>query len=428
MKKLLILSFLTTFAWISYAGDFTADTTRACVPALITFTETGGGVGWEWDFGDGSTKVYTNPAPHPYTSPGVYTITCKVTYSDGSSEVVTKTGYVTVSAGPKVSLTANKKVICPGDPINFTATVTPGGNAVSSYSWDFGDGTTSNTMNPTHVYTTSGTRSVSLRATDTIGCSNRADSIQYILINPEPTANFTVSDSAFCVKTAGETRQATFTNLSDASATSFYWSFGDGTNSTQKDPPTKTYGVGFYDIELIATNTYGCKDTMTKSSYIAVAIFEATFSASDTVVCGLGKTVTFTGTGYGANFYKWDFGNGKEGIGTNGVTTKYDSPGKYTVTTIATSRLGCSDTMVKQQAIWVFDEIDPIVEIHDTDHCDPNAAIIFLNKTTTDPADDLGLSDASWDFGDGSANAKGDSVAHVYGSYGSWEARGWITT
>ena len=91
----------------------------------------------------------------------------------------------------------------------------------------------------------------------------------------------------------------------------------------------------------------------------------------------IGKSSIFTGTGYGANFYKWDFGNGKEGIGTIGVSTTYDTPGKYTITTIATSRLGCNDTAVKQQAIWVFDDVEPIIEIHDTDHCDPNATIFF---------------------------------------------------
>ena len=428
MKKLLILSCLTIITWLANAGNFKADTTKVCTGTVVTFSDLGGGVGWEWDFGDGSSISVTNPATHPYNIGGVFTVTCKVKYSDGSSEILTKTNYITVSAGPTVSFTANKKVICPGDVINFTSNVTPGGNAVKSYFWDFGDGNTSNTANPSHAYTSSGTRSVSLKATDTIGCPNKADSINYVLINPEPVANFTVSDSVFCVENNSVTKQVTFTNQSDASSTSFYWDFGDATNSTQKNPPTKTYGVGYYNIKLVATNSYGCKDTMIKANYVAIVVFEASFKASDTVVCGLGRTVTFTGTGYNANFYKWNFGNGYEGVGTVGVTTKYDSPGKYTITTIATSRLGCSDTMIKQQAIWVFDDVDPDIYIHDTDHCNPNATIFFVNRTKTDPANDLGLSDASWDFGDGSANVKGDSVTHVYKNYGSWTARCWVTT
>lgn len=427
MKKLLIISFLTLVAYVANAGNFVADTTKGCVPMVITFTENGGGVGWEWDFGDGSTPVYTNPAPHPYTTAGVYTVTCKVTYQDGTSEIVTKRNYIIVSAGPTVSFTANKTSICPWETINFTSTVNPGGNAVKSYSWDFGDGSMDNTANPSHTYSSSATRTVTLTVYDTIGCNTKKQIQNYITVKPTPTANFSATDSTFCVKTAGETRQVTFTNTSD-SATSFYWDFGDGTNSTQANPPTKTYGTGYYDVSLIVTNSVGCKDTILKSNYVAVVVFEASFQASDTVVCGLGKTVTFTGTGYGANFYKWDFGNGKEGIGTIGVNTIYDAPGKYTITTIATSRLGCNDTAVKTQAIWVFDDVDPIIEIHDTDHCNPNATIFFLNRTVTKPEDDLGLSDASWDFGDGSTNVKGDSVTHVYGSYGSWESRVWVTT
>ena len=90
---------------------------------------------------------------------------------------------------------------------------------------------------------------------------------------------------------------------------SYLWDFGDGSTSTQQNPPTKTYPVGFYNVSLIVTNNHGCKDTLKRIDQVIVAVFEASFKASDTVVCGLGKTVTFTGTGYGANFYKWDFGD-----------------------------------------------------------------------------------------------------------------------
>ena len=428
MKKTITILAAILISKSLFGGNFKADTTKICTRTIVTFSENFGGIGWEWDFGDSSSKVYTNPASHPYKNPGVYTVTCKILYGDGTIEIVTKTNYITVLEGPKFTFTVDKKIICPGESINFSSTITSGGNAVKSYFWDFGDGNTSNSANPSHTYTSSGTRSVSLKVTDTIGCPNKIDSINYILIHPKPVVNFIASDSVFCVENNSATKQVTFTNQSDVSSTSFYWDFGDGTNSTQKNPPTKTYGAGFYNVKLEATNSYGCKDTIIKSNYIAVVVFEASFKASDTVLCEPGKTVIFTGTGYNANFYRWDFGNGYKGVGTVGVNTKYDKPGKYTVTTIATSRLGCSDTMVKQKAIWVYDKKLPNIEIHDTDHCNPNASIVCINHELGDSTDDLGLSHIVWDFGDNSVNGNKDSLTHNYGKYGSYALKALVTT
>ncbi|MDD2622245.1 MAG: PKD domain-containing protein [Bacteroidales bacterium] len=428
MRKILILSLLSLLAWHVKAQDFKADTTKGCVPALINFNALIGDT-WEWDFGDGSTPVFTNPASHAYMSAGVYTVKCTINFANGNpQQIITKTNYITVSAGPNVDFTADFTSVCPGESISFTSSVSPGGNAVQSYLWDFGDGYNSTLENPSHTYFTSATRTVSLRVIDTIGCSKRAEKQNYITIKPEPVASYRTSDSVFCVEDNTMSRQVTFYDQSSSDVVSYLWDFGDGSTSTQQNPPTKTYPVGFYNVSLIVTNNHGCKDTLKRIDQVIVAVFEASFKASDTVVCGLGKTVTFTGTGYGANFYKWDFGDGREGVGTMGVQNSYTNPGKYTIRTIATSRLGCSDTMTKVDAIWVFDTDSAIVEIHDTDHCNPNAPIIFINRTQTDPADDLGLSNASWDFGDGSANIQGDSVSHVYGYYGSFETRAWITT
>ena len=427
MKKILILSILSLLTWNINAQDFTADTTKGCLPATIQFNALIG-ASWEWDFGDGSTHSFTNPATHNYTTAGTFTVKCTIKFADGSpDQIITKTNYITISGGPSVDFSANYTQVCPGETISFTSSVSPGGNAVHSYFWDFGDGVTDNTANPSHTYGSSATRSVSLRVTDTNGCSKKADKINYIYIKPEPVANFSASDSVFCVEDGNQTRQITFYDQSSSDVVSYLWDFGDGTTSTQKNPPTKTYPVGFHDVSLVVTNNEGCKDTIKRIDFAIVVVFEASFQASDTVICGTGRPVTFSGTGYGANYYKWQFGDGKEGLG-NTINHTYTNPGKYTITTVANSKYGCTDTMVKTSAIWVFDIDTAVVEVHDTDHCNPNATIIFINKTITDPNNDLGLSEASWDFGDGSTNVKGDTVTHVYGSYGSWEARGWITT
>ena len=304
MRKILILSLLSLLAWHVKAQDFKADTTKGCVPAIINFNALIGDT-WEWDFGDGSTPVFTNPASHAYTSAGVYTVKCTINFANGNpQQIITKTNYITVSAGPNVNFTADFTSVCPGESISFTSSVSPGGNAVQSYLWDFGDGYNSTLENPSHTYFTSATRTVSLRVIDTIGCSKRAEKQNYITIKPEPVASYRTSDSVFCVEDNTMSRQVTFYDQSSSDVVSYLWDFGDGSTSTQQNPPTKTYPVGFYNVSLIVTNNHGCKDTLKRIDQVIVAVFEASFKASDTVVCGLGKTVTFTGTGYGANFYK----------------------------------------------------------------------------------------------------------------------------
>jgi PKD repeat protein len=428
-KLLLFLSILIT-PILTFA-DFSANVTQGCAPVMVTFNETSGnGVNWEWDFGDGSTTIYNNPANHQYNTAGVYTVTLTVRYSDGSSEVITKTNYIRISTGPTVSFIANYTSVCPGEVVTFTPTVNPGGNNIGSYFWDFGDGNISSTATPTHIYYTSGTRSVSLEVVDTMGCKTKVSNTNYIFIKPTPVANFTSTTNVFCIEDLSQTRQVTFSDSSDTSAISYYWDFGDGTNSSQKNPPAKTYSRGNYDITLIVTNAYGCKDTIIKSKYVMVGLFEATYTLSDSVLCGLGKSVIISGTSNAQ--YKFETYNSggamvHQQLGSNKSYT-FTNPGKYDIKSMATSTLGCADTLYKSQAIWVFDDVDPVIYIHDTDHCEPTAIIYFQNFTITDSIYDLGLSDASWDFGDGSTNVTGDSVTHVYNSFGSWEVRVWVTT
>ena len=302
MKKALIIGILILFVWHANAGGFIADTIKGCLPGfIVTFTDTtANATTWEWDFGDGSTKTYTNPSPHTYSKAGNFTVTCKVSFPNGSSQIFTKTNFIKISGGPNVSFYANKTQLCPWESIQFTSVVSPGGNSIKSYLWNFGDGNTSTSSNPSYTYFSFGQRTVSLTVIDTMGCHKDTIISNYIQIYTTPTINFTASDSVFCADNNSVTKQVTFSNQSDSTATSFYWDFGDGTNSTLQQPSTKTYGVGFYSISLIAENKYGCKDTLTKAQYIAIVLFQATFTC-DSVLCGLNVSPSIAGTGYGAN-------------------------------------------------------------------------------------------------------------------------------
>lgn len=134
-------------------------------PLTVTFTDksTGSPTFWLWNFGDGGTSTLQNPS-HTYTNAGNYTVLLRVSNASGNN---TWTGVVTIHGSPlptayfiAVPLSGRRPLT-----VNF---VNSSSNA-TSYQWDFGDGKTSTVKDPIHIYTSPGTYSVSLTATNSRG-------------------------------------------------------------------------------------------------------------------------------------------------------------------------------------------------------------------------------------------------------------------
>src|SRR4029079_11103340 len=120
------------------------------------------------------------------------------------------------------------------------------GGGGNSYTWDFGDGSgTSSLQNPSHTYTTPGTYTVTLSAS--LGSCSDADSIvNYITVNPAPTAAFSAAN--VCL---GDVMN--FTNPSSG-ATSYSWNFGDGVGTSSSTNPSYTYSTAnTFTVALIAS-------------------------------------------------------------------------------------------------------------------------------------------------------------------------------
>ena len=137
-----------------------ASKTSGDAPLTVNFTGTAsGGTGtytYSWNFGDGKSSSNQNPS-HQYSTAGTYT--AKLTVDDGNKKTE-KTLTITattpsLSANPAASPNAGKPPLS----VNFTANVT-GGTKPYTYNWDFGDGTSSVSQNPTYTYSDPGTYSV----------------------------------------------------------------------------------------------------------------------------------------------------------------------------------------------------------------------------------------------------------------------------
>jgi gliding motility-associated-like protein len=212
---------------------------------------------FEWDFGDGSPRVKTGSSSitHSYQSAGTYNV--KLILSDdnycNSPDTVKKT----------LRIATNVKAlfeIPPAACVPYTAQFKNTSLAGQQFFWNFGDGSTSTLSDPSHLYTLSGTYTISLVAVDSATC-NITDSVKHTLtLSVKPTAEFSAAPQPPLVNTA-----ITFTNLSSPDAVRFKWLFGDkdtlSVNSAQ--PVSHEYNTtGTFNACLIAFNAIGCSDTV----------------------------------------------------------------------------------------------------------------------------------------------------------------------
>ena len=247
-----------------------ASPTTGNAPLNVAFTDTSTNspTAWNWNFGDGTTSTSKNPT-HTYSAAGTYTVSLTASNTAGSN-TATKTSYITATAVP----TGQKPVVA------FSASPTSGNaplsviftdasaNSPTAWKWTFGDGTTSTEKNPTHKYTTAGSYTVTLTATNAAG-SNTATKSAYIKVTSSTTSTPVAAFSGSPI--SGNTPlSVAFTDKSTGSPTSWKWSFGDNIYSTAKNPVHKYTKAGTYTVSLTVKNTAGSSSILKKTSYIIV--------------------------------------------------------------------------------------------------------------------------------------------------------------
>lgn len=290
----------------------------------------------------GGTGPYTYLWSNGYTNPTqtVPVGTYVVTVSDGTCSS-TDTVNVISAFQPTADFTWSGG--CAGSTVNFTdASTTQGG--INTWTWNFGDGTTSGLQNPTHTYPTSGTYNVTLLIENIYGCVDTI--VKPVTIVPIPLPAFTV-DTA-CVGSGIH-----FINTSSPSGLTYSWSFSNGSTSGSSNPTLIVGTSGNYSATLIVLDSLGCGDTLTKPFVVhpqPIANFNHTGSNC------LNTPISFTNTSTGSpTSYTWNFGDGSTSTATN-PTHSYASSGTYNVSLIAMNSFGCFDTIVQP----VFINLPPV--------------------------------------------------------------------
>lgn len=375
-------------------------TNTPCLGAVTNFTDLTSGtpINWEWNFGDGSPIDNTASPNHTYANNGTFTIT--LITSNAFSCVDTLIGTVQVNPLPIANFT--NTVICDGVSTSFTDLST----SAVQWSWNFGDGSpNSNSQSPFHLFPSNGTYQVQLVVHNVFGCSDTL--IQSVTVNPNPIADFNFNIACFSYPT----------NFIDNStgAIQWNWDFDDaGAVSIAQNNNYVFTSDGLYDVELIVTNVFGCRDT----SLQTVTVLPQPLSGfTNTTVCA-GQTVQFTDTSFGfPNTWFWDFADGSPIDNSQNPIHTFAIGGTYIISLISGNSSGCFDTTLVPVTVFTV----PTPDFSADTVCLFNITH-FIDLST----DAVALQNWYWDFDDGN-NSFSQNPTYIFQNPGVYNVSLTIT-
>jgi PKD repeat protein len=218
-------------------------------PTNVDYANTSKGAqDYNWIFGDGSRSTQTNPAL-TLTSAGTFYDTLIV--SDQFGCLDTAVSIIKIFDPPKADARISPLNGCVPLEVYFENLST---NYLSS-KWDFGNGDTSNQSDLTYSYDLVGSYLPSLIVYGNANCSDTFKLSTTIDVYPNPIADFDYSIE----------NVLTIFNNKSTGADSYLWDFGNGESSIQENPIYQFPESGIFNTLLVATNNFGCKDSISKS-------------------------------------------------------------------------------------------------------------------------------------------------------------------
>lgn len=303
----------------------------------------------KWSFGDGAYSTDFNTS-HTYTTSGLYKV-CLIVQKDNTCQRDTCAN-VQIQAAAACNLEANFTWHADAshiNQINFN-------NSSSHFEsgdiirWTFGDGSSSNDVNPNHTYASPGNYNVCIRIqkNNTPGTAPCVKEIckQVIVANEcRLEANFSFE------KDAANKNKFYFKNLSTpaASLVNVLWAFGDGTSSNALNPDHTYAHVGTYNVCLKVTSGTNCNKQICKT----IEIKEPEISCNDISKFTFIRSrvncleFKFTAAVQNANWkYVWLFG---DGTSSTSITPSHVYPrsGNYTVLLTVYKSATCVSTSHK---------------------------------------------------------------------------------
>ncbi|REJ82276.1 MAG: PKD domain-containing protein [Bacteroidetes bacterium] len=392
---------------------------NTCVGQSVQFTDLSTVVNttitdYLWDFGDTGNSMNQHPN-HTYSG-GVATYSVQLIVTAANGCIDTLMQDVKINNVPSASFTFNPSVACVNNDVYFQDLSTVSGDTISAWSWDFGDGNSSELFNPTHRFSTPGNKTVTLIAYSPTSCPSAPVQQSFNVVG-SPVAAFTFTDACL-----GQSNQ--FTDLSSTppgdTIQAYSWRFGVNDSTTLQHPSHTFANAGSFPVILSVITVNGCTDSDT--NYVPVyqppvsnfAFYNAC-SSQDTEFENLSTADSISAI----IAYNWNFGDPASGANNSSILTDplhtFSLPGTYLVSLISTSTYGCRDTITRTVQVRIS---SPVTFSYNA-AC-AGDSVSFINAGSA--------SDSTyfWDFGDGTFSFQ-KQPAHIYPNAGFYQAKLTVT-
>jgi gliding motility-associated-like protein len=398
--------------------NFTINPTYLCEePWCFQMIETtsGGADTFVWTFDDGSPAGNGDTVDHCYTldtniytvyDPIVYDVTLFTSSKWGClAQIQLQDTIYPVSA----FFSPDTAQGCAPLTIAFSDS-TRSRESIVSWEWDFSDGSTSTSQNPTHTYSDTGHFTVVLIAENSIGCKDTSYRVM-IDVGEKIALDFSIAPTTVCL---GDS--VTFTDISGSTEID-YWHFGtdDGRSGSCPDQNSQswTYNneTGLHDVTFSA-NINGCISDTTVANAVEVQGPSSKFFYNGH--CETPFLYSFEATLSDVESFTWDFGDGtvinSVDVNNTFINHTYAATGDYTVYLISQNATsGCSndtDSLVVHVR-EIYAEITG-----DTILCS-GLTYIFSSANSID--NNNSCNDGfRWDLGDGSQPTIKAGTSHSY--------------
>ena len=249
-------------------------------------------------------------------------------------------------ASVTATFTANPTAPTDHQPVLFDASASKSTTGtITSWQWNFGDGSTGSGETVSHSFNSSGDFEVKLTVTDSIGASNFTSQKITVGRGTNPAADFFVSPSSPVVD------QQVFFNATNSQPTgngrslvAYDWDFGDGSTGTGVTASHRYGAAGTYTVALTVTDDAGHKGVKSQSLVVGsgnpnaqITVSPPSGKVGDTISL-IGSQST-TAPGRTIVSYAWNFGDNSTGSGAT-TSHRYLTAGTFTVTLVVTDDQG----------------------------------------------------------------------------------------
>lgn len=380
---------------------------------------------YEWDFGDDSTPRKGEQVTHVFPGPGVYPVTLWVDDGTGLSNArAVSATRVTILARPLADAGGNREV-CSGEPILFDASGSrdPDGGLLL-YAWDFGDGETSDLINPSKSYERPGVYPVTLTVKNETGSRYGSAVDRIAAVVQEGPIAAAGPDRTVCTNQPVRFDGMQSTDA-DGAVNTFAWTFGDGGNGSGATPEYRYTRPGTYTVTLTISGDArnSCSPLDTDTAEVTVV------AAPEPVILGPDRGALDADLSFEAEIRNlgservaaltWEFGDGSTASGAE-VSHRFAEPGRYPVTLtleLEGGTKGC-DVLMANREITI--NAPPLAAFDAPLQASVGEDLRLDAGTSSDP--DGAITAFDWDFGDG-ASAGGVLVSHRYEKAGTYGVR-----